>query len=522
MSEVGQEIPLLFDVEVECTHQYTGGGSEVESSGSEGDDEYDQDSDGSSNEDDDDLNNKYIDVIPVQGDNQENQIVAFNGDNDDGDDKYQSEEILNKVEFEDKEDEDKDNDNEGKTKAHRAWTKAKIIMEGSEREQYKRIRDYCLEILRSNPGSTCQRLLEDIGEGPQGRGWSFISDRQKRLVSTISEMSPTSEHRLCAYHIYSNYAKKFKGRELRDFLWSCAKSTTMPEFTSNMNKLKEFNPKAWEYLSRIPPNQWTRAAFDTYSKSQVYTNNMCEQFNSKIVEARGKPIISMMEEIRLFIMNKMITQRNRLKRFIGPLCPKVRDKLESNKLESRLWVPQWVGDPNGEKFEVWCKPNKYVVDIGAKSCSCRSWDLCGIPCEHAISALGWRHLSPEDYVHTSLTKDTYEKVYAPYIQPVNGQSMWPHDNSDEIQPPSIKKKRGRPKKLRRKDSTEKEIAANSRKLKKLPVQSCRTCGGTGHNSRSCNRHGGGSSSLEPRSELIAGVDQQQASTNVVETQESIA
>ncbi|KAF7811796.1 F-box protein [Senna tora] len=56
----------------------------------------------------------YIDVIPVQGDNQENQIVAFNGDNDDGDDKYQSEEILSKVEFEDEEDEGKDNDNEGK------------------------------------------------------------------------------------------------------------------------------------------------------------------------------------------------------------------------------------------------------------------------------------------------------------------------------------------------------------------------------------------------------------------------
>ncbi|KAF7811945.1 protein FAR1-RELATED SEQUENCE 5-like [Senna tora] len=66
------------------------------------------------------------------------------------------------------------------------------------------------------------------------------------------------------------------------------------------------------------------------------------------------------------------------------------------------------------------------------------------------------------------------------------------------------------KKLRRKDPIEKEIAANSSKLKKPPVQSCRTCGGTGHNSRSCNRHGGGSSSLEPRSELIAGVDQQQA------------
>ena len=77
-----------------------------------------------------------------------------------------------------------------------------------------------------------------------------------------------------------------------------------------MDKLKKFNVKAWEYLSKIPPKQWTRATFDIESKSQVLTNNMCEQFNSKILVARGKPIITMLEEIRIYIMKKMIAQRN--------------------------------------------------------------------------------------------------------------------------------------------------------------------------------------------------------------------
>jgi len=133
------------------------------------------------------------------------------------------------------------------------------------------------------------------------------------------------------------------------------------------------------------------------------------------VEARGKPIIMMLEEIRLYIMKKMIIQRNRLSKFKGLLCPNVRAKLEENKQHSRVWVPQWVGDPDGEKFEVWCKPDKFIVDLGTKSCSCRSWDLCGIPCTHAIAAVGWKNIKPEEYVHESLTKETFGKVYEPYI-----------------------------------------------------------------------------------------------------------
>ena len=79
-----------------------------------------------------------------------------------------------------------------------------------------------------------------------------------------------------------------------------------------MLDLKHFKDKAWEYLSKIPSKQWTRATFETRSKSQVVTNNMCKQFNSRIMFARGEPIILMLEEIRLYIMKKMIDQRNLL------------------------------------------------------------------------------------------------------------------------------------------------------------------------------------------------------------------
>lgn len=41
-----------------------------------------------------------------------------------------------------------------------------------------------------------------------------------------------------------------------------------------------------------------------------------------------------------------------------------------------------------EGFEVSEEVNKkYIVHLEAEKCSCRAWDLKGIPCAHAIAAM---------------------------------------------------------------------------------------------------------------------------------------
>ena len=80
----------------------------------------------------------------------------------------------------------------------------------------------------------------------------------------------------------------------------------MAKFERNMDNLMQFNDRIWEYLSGIPLNQWSWIAFETHAKSQMIINNMCEEFNSKFVLVKGKPIILMLKEIRLYIMKKTI------------------------------------------------------------------------------------------------------------------------------------------------------------------------------------------------------------------------
>ncbi|CAM8995778.1 unnamed protein product [Rhodiola kirilowii] len=64
-----------------------------------------------------------------------------------------------------------------------------------------------------------QNLLSDI-HNTKDNEWTFISDQQKGLVEALKDLAPRSEHRLCVRHLYANFSKIYKGKELKDATWS--------------------------------------------------------------------------------------------------------------------------------------------------------------------------------------------------------------------------------------------------------------------------------------------------------------
>jgi len=66
---------------------------------------------------------------------------------------------------------------------------------------------------------------------------------------------------------------------------------------------------------------------DLVVEPYAIVNNMSEAFNSVIVDARGKPIITMLEEIRVYLMEWWATKRKKVTTFEGNICPKVLGKL---------------------------------------------------------------------------------------------------------------------------------------------------------------------------------------------------
>ena len=157
----------------------------------------------------------------------------------------------------------------------------------------------------------------------------------KGFIPAIKTLFPTVEHRYCVKHIYNNFKVDHKGLELKDALWRCVTATIVREFERGMQYIKDLDEKAYEYLANIAPAQWTRSHFTPRALIDCFVNNLSEFFNSMILKSRDKPILAMLEWIRVRLMTRLYTKRKGIQKYAGKLCPSIQDKLEKLKVESK-------------------------------------------------------------------------------------------------------------------------------------------------------------------------------------------
>ncbi|XP_059458358.1 uncharacterized protein LOC132187952 [Corylus avellana] len=196
---------------------------------------------------------------------------------------------------------------------------------------------------------------------------------------------------------------------------------------------------AFDYISKIDPRMWSRHAFRNYSCSDILTNNTAECFNAWILEARDKPILGCMELIRRQLMGRFNQKRARAETSKNEICPKIVKKLERNKSLARNYICHWS---NRLQFEVnHSHEPRRIVDLGRRTCGCGRWQLNGIPCPHAVSAIYFHRQVPEKYVSQWYFMDTFRKSYAPDIYPIpSTYNEWPVDHDVEPILPPIPKK----------------------------------------------------------------------------------
>lgn len=295
------------------------------------------------------------------------------------------------------------------------------------------------------------------------------------------EVCPNAEHRICVRHLYANFRNDgHRGVLLKDLLWRAAASYTQNEFYAVMEKLKGLNLPAYEYLSKVDPATWCRGWFNTYAKCDLLHNNLAECFNYWITKFRDKTILVMLEGIRGSLMRRYQRKREIIAAMEGNVGPKIKEKLEIEEDEAGHCTPTFAGDG---LFEVECRGRRYAVNLPAKTCGCRKWDVSGIPCAHAISSIWHGGGNPEDYLSPYFGKEMYLKAYTPIIYPVPSEEQWARTNQPIIEPPKARASSGRPKKLRNRGADE---TLNPYTVRKGGTKNqCRMCKKYGHNTRTC-------------------------------------
>ncbi|KAI5327669.1 hypothetical protein L3X38_027065 [Prunus dulcis] len=204
------------------------------------------------------------------------------------------------------------------------------------------------------------------------------------FFNDVEALKPDVEHRHCIRHLHNNFKlAEHDSLALKQRLWAAARSTTLPWWEVEMDNIMEISAPAHAWLQDRPAIHWSRSHFTTGPKCDILLNNLCECFNSAILEARDKPIITMVERIRTNLMLRVARQKEvKQTQRVGP---RIFQIIEKNLKDSGSCIAQNAG---GNRFQVThILGGQYAVDLNTHSCSCIKWDLCGIPCCHTMAAI---------------------------------------------------------------------------------------------------------------------------------------
>nr|KAJ0211779.1 hypothetical protein LSAT_V11C400183140 [Lactuca sativa] len=302
-----------------------------------------------------------------------------------------------------------------------------------------------------------------------GNGFSLMSDQHKGLIEAVKELLPYVQHRQCARHICQNLQKRFTGAIYHTLFWRASKATTEHAFKVVMKEIETLNPDAHQYLMDKDPKTWSRAFFQTGRCCDVVENGFSESFNAIIVDARKKPMITMLEEIRLYMMDRIYNMKLKGQQWGNHIFPEIRDKVNLLKKAQRHYQVL----PSGlNQFEVRGAIDAYEVDLERKTCSCRLWQLNGYGCAHSVASISFLNRDVEAYVDNMFSTTIFS-------------DMWPETNYTPPLPLINRRIPGRPTTKRMKSTT--ENIGTHRVSKDGKKTRCSICKEIGHNKATCPR-----------------------------------
>ena len=256
-----------------------------------------------------------------------------------------------------------------------------------------------------------------------------------------------------------------------------------------MDKIKQKEPAAYQWLrDNEPLEHWARFKFDANLKSADNTNNFVESFNNAISKLRGKPMLTMLEEIRKLVGARFDKRFQNASCWERKVTPFVEKKLRLVEQEARNCLSV-VHAGQGE-FDVVEGCTNFTVKLKEHFCDCKKWQITGLPCKHSARCILRMKGQLEDYCAPCFSTENYRKLYENIIHPISDPCMWGDTNLPTLDPPFELRKRGRPEKHNRTESAswapvpqpEGQATRHFSGTKR-----CKQCKQLGHTSLTCGR-----------------------------------
>ncbi|KAH0736332.1 hypothetical protein KY285_012039 [Solanum tuberosum] len=149
----------------------------------------------------------------------------------------------------------------------------------------------------------------------------------------------------------------------------------------------------WTFMARFGGNTLRNALWKAASATTVrwFDERMVEIFdldleaaNCMILDARNKPIITLLEKIRYMLMTKMQANRDKSSKWSSDdICPRIKNVFCKSQAAAAEYIPRKSNEWNYELIgtnitDIW------AINLFNRKCSCRKWNLT---CKHAIAAI---------------------------------------------------------------------------------------------------------------------------------------
>ncbi|XVF62348.1 hypothetical protein PTKIN_Ptkin09bG0000400 [Pterospermum kingtungense] len=311
---------------------------------------------------------------------------------------------------------------------------------------------------------------------------TFVADFQNGLKRALADVFDKCYHSYCLRHLAEKLNRDLKGQfshEARRFMvndfYAAAYAPRLEDFQRSAENIKGISPEAYNWVIQSEPEHWANAFFGGARYNHV-TSNFGQQFYSWVSEAHEFPITQMIDVLRGKMMESFYKRRVDSSRWMTKLTPSNEEKLQKETVMARslqvLLTHGSIFEVRGESVD--------VVNIDHWDCSCKGWQLTGLPCCHAIAVFDCIGRSPYDYCSRYFTTESFRLTYAESIHPVPNVDRPVHNESPEaaitvtVTPPPTKRPPGRPKMKQ----------AESMDIIKRQLQ-CSKCKGLGHNKKTC-------------------------------------
>ncbi|CAM0946298.1 unnamed protein product [Alopecurus aequalis] len=250
--------------------------------------------------------------------------------------------------------------------------------------------------------------------------YTIMSDRQRGLIKAVSTVFPNSPVIYCLRHIYANLqTASFRGEDLKKCMDNATYSFTRDKFDIAMEELKKQYGECDEKRIGARTAKWE-------------------------------------------------------------ITPHYAEKLELMKKYSRNCVP--IRSDIG-LWQVKSGNHAEEVNLDAATCSCRKWDMTGLPCNHTVSAIYKARMHPEDFVSDFFKKPMYINSYRHIFCHMPEQHGWTKTNTPDIMPPSFNDHlRGRRQEKGRKGKFE---VPKPKETSRMATITCKNCKLQGHKYVDC-------------------------------------